>query len=117
MAWSTDADPLLYEMDYTDRHLVIQKEGYYYVYSKVSFLDSDLFYHFIHQKTKLYSGKSITLLMSRKYSKKSNYMRSNSYLGGVFHLYKGDAVYVEVSNTSNIIRHKPFENIFGAYMI
>ncbi|TKS92070.1 Tumor necrosis factor ligand superfamily member 14 [Collichthys lucidus] len=117
MAWSMVADPLLYKMDYTDRHLVIQKEGYYYVYSKVSFLDSELFYHFIHQKTKLYNGKSIILLMSRKYSKKSNYMRSNSYLGGVFHLYKGDAVYVEVSNTSNIIRHKPSENIFGAYMI
>lgn len=112
-----DADPLLHEMDYTDRHLVIQNEGYYYVYSKVSFLDSDLFYHFICQETKLYRGKSITLLMSRKYSKKSSYMRSNSYLGGVFHLNKGDSIYVQVSNTSQIMRHKPYENVFGAYMI
>ncbi|KAG8006890.1 hypothetical protein GBF38_022947 [Nibea albiflora] len=116
MAWSMDADPLLHDMDYIDRHLVIQKEGYYYVYSKVSFLDTNLFYHLICQKTKLYSGKGITLLMSRKYTT-SNYMRSNSYLGGVFHLYKGDALYVEVSNTSKIMRHKPSENIFGAYMI
>ncbi|XP_040918702.1 tumor necrosis factor ligand superfamily member 14 [Toxotes jaculatrix] len=117
MAWSMNADPLLYEMDYKDRKLIIQKEGYYYVYSKVFFTDNGVFHHSVNMHTEKYAGGRITLLQSRKYSLKSSKIRSNSYLGGVFHLYKNDAVYVEVSNTTKIDRHKSFENIFGAYMI
>ncbi len=112
-----DADPLLHEMDYKDKSLIVQKEGYYYVYSKVSFLDTDVFHHSVHVKTKLYIGKSIPLLSSRKYSEGSSKIRSNSYLGGVFHLNKDDALFVKVSNASKILRYKSFENIFGAYMI
>lgn len=112
-----DADPLLYQMKYRGGSLLIQKEGFYYVYSKVSFLDTGVFHHSVDLKTKLYPGKSITLLNSRKYSELSSKTRSNSYLGGVFHLRKDDAVCVKVSNTSNVLRHKSFENIFGAYMI
>lgn len=112
------ADPLLYEMGYKDGDLIIQKEGFYYVYSKVNFLDADVFHHAIELKTARYTGgKGITLLQSRKYSEGSKKMRSNSFLGGVFHLYKDDAIFVKVSNTSKIVRHKSFENTFGAYMI
>lgn len=117
MTWSMNADPLLYEMSYKRGHLVIQKEGYYYVYSKVNFLDTDLFHHSINLKTTRYIGKSITLLQSRKYSEESNKRRSNSFLGGVFHLYRDDEIFVKVSNTSKVVRHKSFENTFGAYMI
>nr|XP_046272459.1 tumor necrosis factor ligand superfamily member 14 [Scatophagus argus]XP_046272460.1 tumor necrosis factor ligand superfamily member 14 [Scatophagus argus] len=117
MGWSMDAEPLLYEMDYKDGNILIQKEGFYYVYSKVSFLDTDVFYHSVDLKTELYKGKSIPLLNSRKYSVGSSKVRSNSYLGGVFHLHKGDAIFVKVSNSSKILRYKSFENIFGAYMI
>ncbi|GAA6223609.1 tumor necrosis factor ligand superfamily member 6-like [Lates japonicus] len=117
MAWSMDADPILYEMDYKDSRLLIKKEGYYYVYSKVYFLDSGVFHHSVHLLTTIYSGGSITLLQSRKYSPASGKTRSNSYLGGVFHLYRDDALYVKVSNTTKIERHKSFENVFGAYMI
>ncbi|XP_078124783.1 tumor necrosis factor ligand superfamily member 14 [Sander vitreus] len=117
MAWSMNADPLLYEMDYKDGGLVIQKEGYYYVYSKVSFFVTDSFNHSVNRKTDRYFGGVIPLLMSRKYSEKFRKMRYNSYLGGVFHLTKDDVIFVKVSNTSNIRRHNSFENIFGAYMI
>ncbi|XP_034751275.1 tumor necrosis factor ligand superfamily member 14 [Etheostoma cragini] len=117
MAWSMNADPLLYEMDYKDRGLVIQKEGYYYVYSKVSFFVTDSFNHSVIRKTDRYFGGEIPLLMSRKHLEKSGKMRSNSYLGGVFHLTKDDVLFVKVSDTSNIWRHSSFENIFGAYMI
>ncbi|XP_070779876.1 tumor necrosis factor ligand superfamily member 14 [Enoplosus armatus] len=116
MAWSMIADPLLYEMDYKDRSLVIQQEGHYYVYSKVSFLDAKVFHHTVNKNTKRY-GKSIPLLASRKYSQRSSNIQSNSYLGGVFLLHKDDALFVQVSNASKIVRHKSFENIFGAYMI
>lgn len=119
MAWSMNADPLLYEMTYKDRELKIQKEGYYYVYSKVFFSDSNGFQHRISMHTDRYSG-NITLLQSRKYpshSKVSQKTQSNSYLGGVFHLYKDDGIFVDVSDTAKIVRHKPSENVFGAYMI
>ncbi|XP_054463989.1 tumor necrosis factor ligand superfamily member 14 [Anoplopoma fimbria] len=117
MAWSMNADPLLHEMDYKDNSLVILKEGYYYVYSKVSFIENKVFNHSIKRNTDRYFGNSIPLLMSRTFSKRPNQMRLNSYLAGVFHLTKGDAIFVEVSNTSHIARFKSYENIFGAYMI
>lgn len=117
MAWSINADPLLYEMSYKDGSLFIQKEGFYYVYSKVFFQDFGKFHHSVKLETRLYSGKSITLLTSRKYSIKSNSVQSNSYLGGVFHLYEDDTIFVKVSNTSKVLRHKSYENIFGAFML
>lgn len=117
MTWSMNADPILYEMSYQHGHLSIQREGYYYVYSKVHFLDTDLFTHSINLKTKRYTGKGITLLQSREYSDKPHKGRSNSFLGGVFHLFREDEISVKVSNTSKIVRHKAFENTFGAYMI
>ena len=117
MAWSAEAVPLLHEMDYRNMSLIIQKEGYYYVYSKVSFFDTDYFSHSIHRNTELYAGTSIPLLLSKQNEKPKRRSRSNSYLGGVFHLTKNDAIYVEVSNTANVVKHKPIENVFGAYMI
>lgn len=118
MAWSTDADPILYKIDYKDRSLVIQKEGYYYVYSKVSFSDTGTFHHLVDMHTEKYTGKSVTLLKSRKYSNHFKHPeQSNSYLGGVFLFSKGDAIFVKVSNTSKIVRQDPSENVFGAYMI
>lgn len=118
MAWSMNADPLLYQMNYKDGSLLIQKEGFYYVYSKVFFLDSGKFHHSVNLNTRLYSGKSISLLTSRKYSQnKFNKVQSNSYLGGVFHLYEDDAIFVQVSNTSKVLRHKSYENIFGVFML
>lgn len=117
MGWSMIANPLLHEMSYLNGSLLIQKEGYYYIYSKVSFMDKGMFYHSVDLKTKRYVGKSIPLLNSREYSERSRAVRSNSYLGGVFHLREDDAVFVKVSDTSKVLRHNYYENIFGAYMI
>lgn len=118
MAWSMASEPVLYEIKYENKELIIQKEAYYYVYSKVFFfLDSDSFTHEINVKTERYAGRYITLLQSRNKSPQPGKIRSNSYLGGVFHLYKNDALYVNVSNTKRVARHKSFENVFGAYMI
>lgn len=123
MAWSVNADPILFQMDYKDRSLIIQKEGFYHVYSKVSFFNIEPFHHAIHVKTKRYKGKSIPLLVSRANSelhKKEGQVsdqRSNSYLGGVFHFYQDDAIFVKVSNSSQIVRFRYYENIFGAFML
>ncbi|CAB1449749.1 unnamed protein product [Pleuronectes platessa] len=117
LAWSMIAEPILYGMVYMDRSLIIQKEGYYYVYSKVFFLEEGIFYHSVEMNTEKYPGKSMILQRSRKYSSKQSKGRSNSYLGGVFHLYKDDALFVKVSSTAKIQQHNSFENYFGAYMI
>lgn len=117
LGWSLSGDPLLYKLDYNDGRLIVQTEGYYYIYSKVTFVDESAFHHSVHWKTELYTGKSIPLLESRTYSSGSHNTQSNSYLGGVFHLYKDDALFVKVSNTSLVVRHKAYENIFGAFMI
>lgn len=137
MAWSRNPEPLLHEMDYKDRSLIIQRQGYYNIYSKVSFFDINPFFHAIHVRTKLFKGKSIPLLVSRtnthdscrkeiRDQKSSSEeasrldgvdQRSNSYLSGVFHFFKDDAIFVKVSNTSQIVGLRAYENIFGAYMI
>lgn len=120
MRWSENA-PLLYEMSYDNGSLVIQKEGYYYVYSKVSFKDTGVFHHSICRRTQLYTkGRDFPLLTSRKYSDKTSTTQkasSNSYLGGVFHLKVDDNVFVKVSNTTKLLLHDPYEHIFGAYML
>ncbi|XP_054616805.1 tumor necrosis factor ligand superfamily member 14 isoform X1 [Dunckerocampus dactyliophorus] len=113
LGWSTIADPLLHQMDYKDRSLVIRKDGHYFVYSKVFFVDVGVFHHTMHT---LRDEESIPLLQSRTYSTKTE-KKSNSFLGGVFHLHKGDALFVKVSNSSKVARHKTYENVFGAFMI
>ncbi|XP_021176403.2 tumor necrosis factor ligand superfamily member 14 isoform X1 [Fundulus heteroclitus] len=120
MSWSTIAEPLLYGMTYEDPKLIIQKEGYYYIYSKVHFSDIGSFHHSVTVQTERYAGGVITLLKSRRYSSKNekgSHNLSNSFLGGVFHLYKNDAICVNTSSTKHIIRNKAYENVFGAYMI
>lgn len=109
-----ETDPLLHGMIYKDGGLIIQKEGYYYVYSKVSF--SDVFQHSVTFSNDKFIG-NVTLLQSRKYSSASKESRSNSFLGGVFHLYAGDKIFVTVSSTSKIMLHRNSENFFGAFMI
>uniref|UniRef100_A0A3B5Q4V3 THD domain-containing protein n=1 Tax=Xiphophorus maculatus TaxID=8083 RepID=A0A3B5Q4V3_XIPMA len=120
MAWSVIAEPLLYEMKYKDRHLIIQKEGYYYIYSKVYYSQGGAFCHSVMMRTKMYAGKGIPLLEAREYlSKKDKEDKSfsNSFLAGVFYLSQNDAIYVNVSSTKQIISHRSYENVFGAYMI
>lgn len=119
MRWSQNAR-ILHEMSYTNGSLVIQREGYYYVYSKVSFKDTGVFHHSICRRTDLYTKKYFTLLTSRKYSVRTSTSQersSNSYLAGVFHLKVGDNVHVQVSNTSKLLRHMAQEHIFGAFML
>ncbi|XP_061838259.1 tumor necrosis factor ligand superfamily member 14 [Nerophis lumbriciformis] len=121
LGWSLIPRPVLHKMHYVqgDRSLVVQKEGHYFVYSKVYFEDVSVFSHSVVVLTRRH-GELIPLMQSRKYSRKYSTKTkedSNSFLGGVFHLRQDDALFVKVSNSSNIIRHKAYENIFGAFMI
>lgn len=123
MQWNMDSDPLLFQMKYSDGRLTIQREGYYYVYSKVFYYESNHgFTHSVRIITPKYLGKNITILQSRRYhpfnkSGKDSMSSSNSFLGGVFHLHKHDSLVVMVSNTSQIFLAFAYENYFGSYML
>uniref|UniRef100_A0A671NX81 THD domain-containing protein n=1 Tax=Sinocyclocheilus anshuiensis TaxID=1608454 RepID=A0A671NX81_9TELE len=43
-------------------------------------------------------------------------IRGNSYLGGIFQLFKGDSVFVKVNNSSQV-HGEAYENFFGAFMV
>ncbi|XP_061905859.1 tumor necrosis factor ligand superfamily member 14 [Entelurus aequoreus] len=122
LGWSLKPRPVLHKMHYVreDRSLVVQKEGHYFVYSKVYFEDVSMFSHSVVMLTRRHNEELIPLMQSRKYSRKYSTKAeedSNSFLGGVFHLRQDDALFVKVSDSSKIIRHKAYENIFGAFMI
>ncbi|KAM6957760.1 tumor necrosis factor ligand superfamily member 14 [Aplochiton taeniatus] len=129
MTWNMIAEPLLYQMEYRDGRLTIQKEGYYYVYSKVFYSETNnplsnksQFTHSVRIITPNYLGQDIPILQSRGHhpyrrSEKDSLATSNSVLSGVFHLRKNESLVVMVSNTSQIIIAHSYENYFGAYML
>ncbi|KAF4115765.1 tumor necrosis factor ligand superfamily member 14 [Onychostoma macrolepis] len=98
--------------------LIIEKEGYYFVYSKINFReDNIIFTHSVLWVTHRYVGMEIPLLQSsRLHSKLWLRTTDNSYLSGVFHLYKGDAVFVRVKNCTLVLSNAA-ENYFGVFMV
>ncbi|XP_023867573.1 tumor necrosis factor ligand superfamily member 14 [Salvelinus sp. IW2-2015] len=120
MVWNMQAEPLLHEMEYKDGKLVIQKQGYYYVYSKIFFSEVNVaFTHSVCRTTPRYLGKDIELLKSRRYYPKFGKIMStsNSYLGGVFHFFEDDSIFVKVKNVTQVRIQYSTENVFGIYMI
>lgn len=117
--WNMEEQPLLNEMKYRNGQLVIQRDGFYYVYSKIYFKDTTShFTHSVYTNTDRYDGKSIPLLQSQTHHSRNDKLAlSNSYLGGVFQFYKNDSIFVRASNTSYVIRSKGYENYFGVFMI
>ncbi|KAJ7989612.1 hypothetical protein DPEC_G00306330 [Dallia pectoralis] len=121
LVWNMDEPPLLYGMKYKDGKLVIGKEGYYYVYSKIVFsmVNSSL-EHSVCKFTPRYSEQiPITLLQSKKYYPKSDRMSytTNSYLGGVFHFFENDSIVVRVKHLTQVRISESTENVFGVFMI
>ncbi len=98
--------------------LIIEKEGYYSVYSKIHFMeDNIIFSHSVLQETQRYVGNAILLLeSSRLHPKLLRLNTDNSYLSGVFHLYEGDAVFVRVKNCTLVLSNSA-ENYFGVFMV
>ncbi|XP_036421627.1 tumor necrosis factor ligand superfamily member 14-like [Colossoma macropomum] len=122
MPWNDTGESELHELEYKENKLVVKKEGYYYIYSKLCFdADEDLFNHFMLRTSHRYFGHSIHLLRyayrgnNSKTLKKEGFIQ-NSYLGGVFHLIKGDAVFVVVKN-GTVHLFSLADNYFGMFMV
>lgn len=119
MKWNDDGQSLLYKLEYRDGKLIIQEEGYYYVYSKLTYGAEGHFSQTVEKNTTRYLGGSIKLLEYRRHNlnlTNTGSMRS-SYLGGVFHLYKGDAVFVHVKKGSSVNLSNAANNFFGMFML
>uniref|UniRef100_A0A3B1IZK4 Tumor necrosis factor ligand superfamily member 14-like n=1 Tax=Astyanax mexicanus TaxID=7994 RepID=A0A3B1IZK4_ASTMX len=124
MQWQTEGlGSFLHQVGYEDGRLLIQTEGFYYIHSKVYFSDScSTFRHQVMWKTTRYR-EDTKLMQALRYScvegepsgEKSADV-GNSFLGGVFRLYKSDSVYVKV-NESSLVRAGVQDNFFGIFMI
>ncbi|XP_031673816.1 tumor necrosis factor ligand superfamily member 14-like [Oncorhynchus kisutch] len=126
--WESDKglSAFTYQMDYKDGHLVAQRNGHYYVYSKVHFVeDCFLFKHKVMRFTEGYKDKPLVMMKANRFhcpsqdsrpKKISHQNLLNSYLGGVFHLLPGDIIYVNVDN-GTLLRLGAEDNFMGAFMI
>ncbi|XP_026881697.2 tumor necrosis factor ligand superfamily member 14 [Electrophorus electricus] len=119
MHWQS-LEPEVHDMEYRKGELLIKQEGYYYVYAKLCFsLDNDLFHYAVMKNTSRYLGPSIELLRYRTYQLKPTKKESmgNGYLGGVFHLIRGDSVFVQVKGSSSLRLQYAADNFFGMFML
>uniref|UniRef100_A0A673NNC2 Tumor necrosis factor ligand superfamily member 6-like n=1 Tax=Sinocyclocheilus rhinocerous TaxID=307959 RepID=A0A673NNC2_9TELE len=121
LLWHENHQSILYHVKHkaNEGKLIIEKEGYYSVYSKINFKeDNIIFSHSVLWETHRYVGKEILLLQSSRLHPKLPRLRTidNSYLSGVFHLYKGDAVFVRVKNGTLVLSNAA-ENYFGVFMV
>ncbi|KAJ8373212.1 hypothetical protein AAFF_G00270450 [Aldrovandia affinis] len=122
LLWNPDADSFIHELEYKEGGLVVQKEGYYYVYSKVYFTEPrcSMFTHTVLRRTLRYPERALELMESKRFHcqvTRQHREFMNSYLGGVFHLVKGDTLLVRAKNHTLITRQNRYDNFFGAFMI
>lgn len=120
--WDTAGEAHIQAMDYKDGRLVVKEEGYYYVYSKVNFkVDCSLFKHKV---MRLYKGYKIPqeLMTSNRlqcFGNKEGLEEDNlrnSYLGGVFLLNEGDAIFVTVEK-GTLLKLGSAGNFLGAFRV
>ncbi|XP_040892301.1 tumor necrosis factor ligand superfamily member 14-like [Toxotes jaculatrix] len=115
-------------MSYDKGRLLVEKEGYYYLYSKVQVNVAEeclLIQHKVMKDTSAY-GKPIELMKSKSFhcrTPKPTSAKStggedlwNSFLAGIFQLQRGDKIFVKLENIQKL--HPGLEeNFMGAFMI
>ncbi|KPP72579.1 TNF superfamily member 14-like [Scleropages formosus] len=122
LIWDTDGgDSFIHEMDHIAGKLYIKKEGFYFIYSKVFFAETPVkvFAHTVMKNSPRLPGTNQEVMRSRRYPGQTKDLSGvhNSYLGGVFLLHEGEAIFVVVQNHTLLRRQIPADNFFGAYMI
>ncbi|KAK7930160.1 hypothetical protein WMY93_006555 [Mugilogobius chulae] len=112
-------------LEYNKSGLVIKSSGFYYLYSKVHFQETDdcgMVKHTVFKNTTEY-GLPITLMMSKNlhcHNERPNQKKEkekekdlwNSFLAGIFKLETGDHIYVTLDNG---LYPGPADNFFGAF--
>ncbi|XP_029917697.1 tumor necrosis factor ligand superfamily member 14-like [Myripristis murdjan] len=121
-----DGDAFTYRMEYNGSHLVVQEDGYYYLYSKVYFAaeECSAIKHKVMKHTEAYD-ESMELMKSNRlhcHSPRAQMSQKpvedlwNSFLGGIFHLQPGDKIFVTLED-GKTMRPGSAENFMGAFMI
>ncbi|XP_073324683.1 tumor necrosis factor ligand superfamily member 14 isoform X2 [Pagrus major] len=120
-------EAVTYNMGYNNGRLLVNKDGYYYLYSKVTINAAEnclLIQHKVMKETQAY-GKPIELMKSKSFRcpKSSSEMTTevgedlwNSFLSGIFQLQSGDQIFVTLEDIQKI-RPGTTENLMGAFMI
>ncbi|XP_051988178.1 tumor necrosis factor ligand superfamily member 6-like [Xyrauchen texanus] len=120
LLWTENQESILHHVKHkvNEGKLIIEREGFYSVYSKISLkVDSFIFYHSVLKITPRYTGGEILLLQStRSIPKQRPGTIDNSYLSGVFHLFKGDSVFVRIKNCTLVLSNSAM-NYFGLFMV
>ncbi|XP_034437717.1 tumor necrosis factor ligand superfamily member 14-like isoform X1 [Hippoglossus hippoglossus] len=121
-------EAITHQMGYDKGRLLVEREGYYYLYSKVQLnavLECSLILHKVMKDTSAY-GRSIELMRSKSLRCRTPKPVSvkpldgedlwNSFLAGIFHLQRGDKIFVTLDNIQKI-RPGTADNFMGAFMI
>ncbi|KAG5853669.1 hypothetical protein ANANG_G00028440 [Anguilla anguilla] len=122
LQWGINGDAFSAGVEHKDGSLLLKKEGFYFIYSKVSFeeLTCSMFKHTVLMRTPRYS-QDLPLMKAKRFScsnsKQPEDGMLNSYLGGVFHLHVDDSVFVKVENHTLVRHHDTSDNFFGMFMI
>ncbi|XP_005931414.1 tumor necrosis factor ligand superfamily member 14 [Haplochromis burtoni] len=126
--WAKEGDAVTQDMKYEKGRLTVEKEGYYYIYSKVimnAAEECSLSQHKVMKETKAYDkpielmqSKSIHCSTSKPHLKLLEASEDlwNSYLAGIFQLQVGDEIYVTLKNITKIHGGSTL-NFMGAFMI
>ncbi|KAF3687391.1 Tumor necrosis factor ligand superfamily member 14 Herpes virus entry mediator ligand [Channa argus] len=125
---SEGGEAITHNMSYDKGRLLVEIEGYYYLYSKVQLNaaeDCSLIQHKVMKNTSAYD-RSIELMKSKSFRCKTPKTASpkssdaedlwNSFLAGIFHLQSGDEIFVTLENIQKI-RSGSTYNFMGAFMI
>ncbi|KAG7485625.1 hypothetical protein JOB18_014734 [Solea senegalensis] len=120
-------DAVTHNMGYDKGQLLVEKDGYYYLYSKVQLnaaVECSLILHKVMKNTSAY-GESLELMRSKSFRCRHPKPTSktsagenmwNSFLAGIFHLQSGDKIFVTLENIQRM-RPGPADNFMGAFMI
>ncbi|XP_036963363.1 tumor necrosis factor ligand superfamily member 14-like [Acanthopagrus latus] len=118
-------ESLLSNMAYSNGRLLVQKTGYYYIYSKVTVnaaQECSPILHRVLSVTSVYDkpielmrSKSLHCLENPEPAREDGENLWNSFLAGIFDMQSGDEIFVTVENSQ--VRPGNTENLMGAFMI
>ncbi|XP_008315461.1 tumor necrosis factor ligand superfamily member 14-like [Cynoglossus semilaevis] len=126
--WIHDkGDAIMNQMSYDQGRLLVEKEGYYFLYSKVQLnaaMECSPILHKVVRNTSAYD-ESIELMRAKSFhcrtpkpTSRATVMEDiwNSFLAGIFHLHSGDRIFVTLENIQTI-RPGQADNFMGAFML
>ncbi|XP_044046901.1 tumor necrosis factor ligand superfamily member 14-like [Siniperca chuatsi] len=119
-------DGITHNMGYKNGRLLVEKEGYYYLYSKVTLNTAEecsLNQHKVMKDTKAYDvsielmkSKSLRCRLPKSPKASDGEDLFNSFLAGIFQLQKGDEIFVTLDNIQKMLPGTT-DNLMGAFMI